>query len=87
MLSPVKGNQIGDDGAVALADALASNKSVTSINLGGKRCCVSGGTLSLLAVVNFARTDNGIGVDGAKAWAGVLLLNTTLTSVDFGGEE
>ena len=34
----VKDNRIGDVGAAALAGALASNKSVTSINLSCKRC-------------------------------------------------
>ena len=84
--SPVKGNRIGDDGSAAMADVLASNKSVTSIDLRGERCfAVSGGTF--LAVSNCARaTDNEIGVDGVKAWAGLLLLNTTLTSVDLGRE-
>ena len=67
--SCVSGNGIGGAGAASIAEALALNTTITSVDLGSE-CC--DGRVSA----------NDIGDAGAASIAEALKLNTTITSVD-----
>jgi Ran GTPase-activating protein (RanGAP) involved in mRNA processing and transport len=69
-------NQIGDEGARALAEALKTIKTLVFINLRGKNFGV---VVCLIGVVLL--TGNQIGVEGARALAEALKTNKTLTHV------
>lgn len=79
----VAGNRIGDAGAVALADALKSNKSVAEIYLrrNARQKALLPGASSV------SGSGNDVGVVGVEAWANALLSNTALTCVDLSCEQ
>ncbi len=68
----VAGNRIGDAGAVALADALKSNKSVAEIYLrrNARQKALLPGASSV------SGSGNDVGVVGVEAWGNALLSNT-----------
>jgi Ran GTPase-activating protein (RanGAP) involved in mRNA processing and transport len=74
-------NQIRDEGAKALAEALKTNETVTHMDLFGviANDCV---WLTLLALA-----DNQIRDEGAKALAEALKTNKSVTSIDFCSEK
>ena len=88
--SCVSDNGIGGVGAASIAEALALNTTITSVNLececrAGAECCarsfeVCGGRCRSVVSVNR------IGGAGAASIAEALKLNTTITSVDIRGE-
>lgn len=67
-----QGSEIGDAGAVALADALKSNKSVAEIYL--RRNARQKALLPGASSVSCSGND--VGVVGVEAWANALLSNT-----------
>jgi len=73
-------NNIGADGARAIADALKTNSVLTTLHFG----C----TLLLLFLMvhgeGYICAANNIGADGAKAIAESLKKNSTLTELDIG---
>jgi Ran GTPase-activating protein (RanGAP) involved in mRNA processing and transport len=75
-------NQIGDEGARALAEALKTIKTLVFINLRGKNFGV---VVCLIGVVLL--TGNQIGVEGARALAEALKTNKTLGIIDIGGKK
>ncbi len=83
----VSDNRIGGAGAAAIAEALALNTSIMSLNLAGE--CRAGARLCghfympRWAYYYWVQTsgDNGIGCAGAAAIAEALKVNTTITSV------
>jgi hypothetical protein len=68
-------SQIGDEGVRALAEALKTNKTVTSIYLGRKKCVC-------FCSIDIAHAGNQIGFEGATALAETLKTNKTLTLID-----
>jgi Ran GTPase-activating protein (RanGAP) involved in mRNA processing and transport len=78
------GNQIGVEGARALAEALKTNKTLGIIDIGGKKC-IDVRMFSL--IVSCLLTGNQIGFEGAKALAEALKTNKTLTSIEIGGKK
>jgi hypothetical protein len=76
------------EGAVALADALAENTSMTKLNLIGNKFGANGASALADALkVNTALTTidlecNGIGDDGASALADALKVNASVTEID-----
>ena len=81
-------NNIGDEGAKAIADALKSNTSLTTIDLRGNNIGDEGakaiaealkGNTSLTSI---NLSNNNIGDEGAKAIADALKFNTSLTTID-----
>jgi hypothetical protein len=83
----LSGNQISDEGAAALADALQANTSVTSVDLGGNRIGNAGATaLAESLQVNTSVTmiwlsSNQINDVGATAIADALQVNTSVTTI------
>eukprot|EP00566_Odontella_aurita_P011095 CAMPEP_0113549828 /NCGR_PEP_ID=MMETSP0015_2-20120614/13653_1 /TAXON_ID=2838 /ORGANISM="Odontella" /LENGTH=402 /DNA_ID=CAMNT_0000450587 /DNA_START=1 /DNA_END=1209 /DNA_ORIENTATION=+ /assembly_acc=CAM_ASM_000160 len=67
-------NNIGPNGARALAGMLSDNSTLTSLNLNANAIDDAGGDLDLCA--------NNIDPDGARALAGMLSDNSTLTSLN-----
>jgi Ran GTPase-activating protein (RanGAP) involved in mRNA processing and transport len=82
-------NVIGVEGALALADALKFNTSVTNINLGGNQMGAEGALALADAlqvntkVSNIDISQNGIGAEGALVIADALKFNTSVTNVNF----
>ena len=80
-------NQIGDDGAKALADALKSNKSLATVDLTSMRCA-SQRRIAKIPIdmrrrgVPFAEIS--VGFEGAKALADALADNASLAHIDLG---
>jgi hypothetical protein len=77
------GNQIGKEGAEALARSLERNSSLTSLHLSGTLCryrCVP-----RARVISHVYSDNQIGKEGAKALARSLERNSSLTSLNLWG--
>jgi Ran GTPase-activating protein (RanGAP) involved in mRNA processing and transport len=87
----IYGNQIGAEGASALADALKMNSSVTNINLDDNAIGDEGASVLADALkVNTSVTDislrsNKFGAKGATAIADALKVNTSLTRIDLSG--
>ena len=81
-------NLIGSEGAVAFADMLATNKSLTELNM--RWCGIQGeGAVRLgkgmeknCNVTEFNISGNPIGYEGAVAFANMLTLNKSLTELD-----
>ena len=76
-------NNIGDDAAKLLSDALKTNTTLTSLDLSGEEENMidkKGRNADWLA-------GNQIGDEGAKAMSEMLKVNTTLTSLDLSREE
>ncbi len=86
-------NCIGDEGAKALAEALETNATLTSINLtennigdeGAKALAEGLKTNATLTSINLG--GNNIGDEGAKALAEVLKTNKTVTSINLLGNK
>ncbi|MDA9573948.1 hypothetical protein N9R48_03395, partial [Rickettsiales bacterium] len=84
-------NNIGDQGAEALAQVLEKNSTVTSINLSGNNIGDEGTEALALAlkekstVTSINLSGNNIGAEGAKALAQVLEKNSTVTSINLSG--
>ena len=81
------GNAIGSEGAVAFADMLATNKSLTKLNM--RVCSIQGKGAVCLAkameknssVTEFDISYNPIGSEGAVAFAGMLTTNKSLAEL------
>ena len=81
-------NPIGSEGAVAFADMLATNKSLTDLNMRG--CSIKGEGAVCLAkaikknssVTKFIISSNPIGSEGAVAFADMLATNKSLAKLD-----
>jgi Ran GTPase-activating protein (RanGAP) involved in mRNA processing and transport len=74
------GNQIGDEGAKALAEALKTNETITTVNLSGVR--VVCGVSWLRLTFHWMRLQgNPIGDEGAKALAEALKTNKSVTNI------
>ena len=69
----ITGNEIGDEGAKAIAQALERNTSLQEIHLEG---------MCHAAMCDSANTDNAIGVEGLSAMAQALQRNTSLQHLD-----
>ncbi len=82
------GNQIGAEGARALAEALKINATLTSMDLGGNQIGAEGARAlaealkANMTLICMALADNEIGNEGAKALADALSVNTTLLSMN-----
>ena len=84
-------NPIGSEGSVAFADMLATNKSLTELNM--RECSIWGEGVVCLAkafeknstLKKFSITHNPIGSEGAVAFAGMLATNKSLTELDMWG--
>ena len=80
-------NQIGDDGAKAISEALKTNQSITHINLS----CMNTNShfqlnsLSLTLNYIFHFIGNKIGDDGARAISEALKTNQSITYIDLSG--
>ncbi len=80
-------NNIGAEGAIALAEALKYNTSVTSIKLSSNKIGDEGAIAlaealkSNTSVTSIALWKNNIGAEGARALAEVLKYNTSITSI------
>jgi Ran GTPase-activating protein (RanGAP) involved in mRNA processing and transport len=89
----LSGNEISDEGASALADALKVNKSVTSIDLSCNEISDEGASALADALkVNTSLTNidlcyNKIGDEGASALANALKVNTSVTEINLGNNE
>ncbi len=87
--SCVSGNRIGDAGAVSIAEALALNTTITSVDLGCE-CRAGAGVLcarSFEVCVGGCRfSGNDIDGVGAAFIAEALKSNTAITSVSLGSE-
>jgi DNA repair exonuclease SbcCD ATPase subunit len=87
----LKDNEIGAEGAAALADALKENSAVTKINLNVSQICDEGAAalaeaLKLNTSVTYIDLDNNtIGDEGAAALADLLKVNTSLTAIFLDG--
>ena len=87
------GQQMGDSGVAMLAHAMATNSTVTKLDLAGNRIRVSGAASLAKAVeINSTLTTldlsmNEIGDSGAAALAKALEINSTLTTLDLFGNE
>ena len=85
------GNPIGSEGAVAFAGMLATNQSLTKLNISG--CSIQGeGAIHLAKAMEgnctlreFNISDNPIGSEGAIAFADMLSTNKTLAKLDMSG--
>lgn len=75
-------NQIGVNGAAAMADALTANTGLTALDLGGRCCRV---LIKYLTVVSHSFSVNHIGDDGGKAMGEALKYNTTLKELNLRG--
>ncbi|KOO27154.1 hypothetical protein Ctob_012414 [Chrysochromulina tobinii] len=81
------GNNIGDEGAVAIAEALKVNAAVTNLfliynNIGDEGAIAIAEALKVNAVVTNLHLDaNNIGAEGAKAIAEALKVNAVLTAL------
>jgi Ran GTPase-activating protein (RanGAP) involved in mRNA processing and transport len=80
-------NNIGDDGAKALADALKVNKTITTLNLAWNKIGIEGAKALAEAleknktITTFNLWGNNIGDDGAIALADALKVNETITEL------
>jgi len=83
-------NNIGREGAAALATALTTNTTLTTLDLYGNNIGAEGAaalataltTNTILTTLNLCW--NGIGAEGAAALARALTTNTSLTTLDLG---
>ena len=76
----VPDNYFGAPGATAIAEALKSNTTITSVDLNGEcRACAA---MLMLTAATLGYTVNCIGAEGTAAIAESLILNTALTSVN-----
>jgi hypothetical protein len=81
-------NDIGDEGASALADALKVNTSVKTINLGCNRIGNEGAAALAdalkenMSLTTIDLASNGIGDQGASVLADALTVNTSVTSIN-----
>jgi hypothetical protein len=86
-------NEIGDSGAVALADALKTNTSITKIDLKSNEIGDSGAVAladalkTNTSITKIDLSSNTIGVSGAVALADALKTNTSVTTIDLGWNE
>jgi Ran GTPase-activating protein (RanGAP) involved in mRNA processing and transport len=84
----LRNNQISDEGAAALADALKVNTSLTSIRLGYNKIGTEGAAVLADAlklntsVTTMSLWNNNIDDEGAAALADVLKVNTSVTEID-----
>ena len=76
------GNDIGADGIAAIADALTSNTTITSLELAGEMWVLERAVVGLFGLAMACATDNGIDAPGAAVLANALNLNSTISSVD-----
>ena len=79
-------NEIGEEGACAISEALKVNTTLQTLDLGSrattKKSCARHGTTT----VN-NKADNKIGEYGARALSAGLKINTTLTTLDLWCEQ
>ena len=80
------GNYIGDGGARALSEALKTNTTLQSLNIGCEQEESEEDELETLPTTNKS-SDNGIGDEGARALSDALKTNTTLTALNLGREQ
>ena len=89
--SCISDNDIGDAGAASIAEALASNTTITSVDMSGE-VRAGAGVLSERSFEAWGGrcrscvSGNVIGGAGAASIAEALALNTTITSVDLGSK-
>jgi hypothetical protein len=69
-------NNIGNEGAIKLSEALKSNSSLSDLNLSGDTCCLISFSLN---------TENKIGNEGAIQLFEALKSNTSITSLNLNG--
>ena len=82
------GNEIGAEGARALSEALKTNTTLQSLNLGCEQEeSEEDGWIADIANNKHQQAGNGIGAEGARALSEALKTNTTLKSLDLYGEK
>ena len=77
-------NNIGDEGAGALSEALKTNTTLQSLELGGEQEGCDDQTIVDVANNQHHQAGNIIGDDGTRALCEALKTNTTLQSLDLG---
>jgi hypothetical protein len=76
-------NDFGDAGGTAIAAALRTNTTVTSLNINGECLCVRPPPPArVCAYMRAWCAGNGLGADGGAAIAAALGTNTTVTSLN-----
>ena len=75
-------NEIGPDGATAIAEALALNSTVTAVYLSGACCTLCRGFCNEANRSHVCCAGNGIGSAGMAAVAKMLRVNAALTAID-----
>ena len=82
------GNEIGAEGARALSDALKTNTTLQSLNLGGEQEeSEEDGWIADIVYNKHQKADNGVGAEGARALSEALKTNTTLQSLNLACEQ
>ena len=77
-------NDIGDEGALALSEALMTNRSLVTLSI---ICEQQQSTKDKGRLANFyGKTGNGISSKGARALSEALKVNSTLTTLKLTGE-
>ena len=81
------GNQLGDDGARAVAEAMLVNRTMTDVLLGGT--CGSSDVSNTLQRTEVAMSceGNSIGQLGARAVAEALWVNNTVARINLDGKQ
>jgi len=86
----LRNNSIGDEGAIALAEALKSNRTITNVNLGWNSIGIKG-AIALAEALKVNKTikeinlwHNSIGDEGALALAEALKANNTIEKINLG---
>ena len=76
-------NNIGDDGAISIGNALKENKSLTTFDLSSEYCYFDVNDGCVVSHFNplILNTDNNIGDDGAISIAESLKMNKSLTTL------
>ena len=82
----VAGNNIGDEGTIAIGEILMTNETVARVDFGGEkwfncRDALIKLNLILYIYIYVCVTDNKIGAEGGKAIAEMLKTNKTVTIV------
>ena len=82
------GNEIGAEGARALSEALKTNTTLQSLNLGCEQEeSEEDGWIADIANNQHQQAGNEIGDEGARALSDALKTNTTLHELNLGGEQ
>jgi hypothetical protein len=80
--SRLRGNAIGDQGGVALAEALKVNYTITMIRFVSLEAVSPVHVLTCALAVLFSLSDNGFGAEWAMALAEALKVNSTITDIE-----